>query len=127
MSQQLQESLAQQLRALQEENAALKQKLEAAPAPPRSQGSRGGAGASAPAASGASASAEPEVLALRQENANLRTTNELLRRSHETVLRENRQLQAKLERLEGVFVGDVTSPARAPSLRKKSLSEGDNT
>ena len=50
-----------------------------------------------------------------------------LRRSHETVLRENRQLQAKLERLEGVFDGDVTSPARAPSRREKRVSEGDNT
>ena len=55
------------------------------------------------------------VIALKQENANLRTTNELLRRSHETVLRENRQLQAKLERLEGVFVHggeEAPSPAR---------------
>ena len=56
---------------------------------------------------------DSELVALKQENANLRTTNELLRRSHETVLRENRQLQAKLERLEGVFVGgDAGSPSR---------------
>jgi hypothetical protein len=38
--------------------------------------------------------------------AQLRTTNELLRRSHEQVVRENQQLQAKLERLEHIFESD---------------------
>ena len=40
------------------------------------------------------------------------------------MLRENRQLQAKLERLEGVFnvgdvqlVGDMGSPSRGPAAR----------
>ena len=33
----------------------------------------------------------------------LRTSNELLRRSHGVMLRENQALQAKLERMEHVF------------------------
>ena len=44
-----------------------------------------------------------EVAALRQEVSQLRLTNDLLKRSHENVLLENRNLQAKLERLEQVF------------------------
>ena len=142
MSQQLQASYAQQLRTLQEENAALRQRLARAPEPAPAQapgagrggggGVPGGAGGSSalsgagrgagvPNAGGTSraervaAAEHEELVALKQENANLRTTNELLRRSHETVLRENRQLQAKLERLEGVFVHggeEAPSPAR---------------
>lgn len=51
----------------------------------------------------AASSATPEVAALKQEVAQLRTSNELLRKSHEAVVKENQQLQAKLERLELVF------------------------
>jgi len=133
MSQQLQATYAQQLRALQEENAALRQRLARPPEPspyaaahlaygaPAPPGTAGGCSVSSGLVSaGGSSRAErvaaaehSELVALKQENANLRTTNELLRRSHETVLRENRQLQAKLERLEGVFVGgDAGSPSR---------------
>ena len=55
----------------------------------------------------APASADARVVAaLKQEVAQLRTTNELLRRSHEQVVRENQQLQAKLERLEHIFESD---------------------
>ena len=45
--------------------------------------------------------------ALEKEVGNLRTTNELLRKSHEQVVRENQQLQAKLERLELIFESDA--------------------
>ena len=52
---------------------------------------------------GDSGSSSQEINVLRQEVAQLRSTNELLRKSHEDVLKENQALQAKLARLEHVF------------------------
>ena len=50
------------------------------------------------------------MAALRHELAQLKTSNELLRRSHDSIVRENQQLQAKLERLEHVFATDEAHP-----------------
>lgn len=46
-----------------------------------------------------------EVMAVEQEVRQLRSSNELLQRSHDALLRDNQQLKTKLERLEEVFAG----------------------
>ena len=51
--------------------------------------------------------------ALKQEVEQLRTSHDLMRRSHEAIVRENLTLQTKLERLELVF-SDEAAGARSP-------------
>ena len=83
------------LRALQEENSQLQQRLlsAASPAPPP-----------VGIAAGFATAADPkEVAALKHEVEKLKTGAALMRRSNETLLRENQQLQMKLSRLEHVF------------------------
>jgi len=48
-------------------------------------------------------SAGSEIAALLADVRQLRTSNELIQRSHDALLRENQQLKTKLERLEKVF------------------------
>ena len=121
------QQMQQTIRALQEENASLRTRLTTAPPPPpmpaaeaaqQQQSSAGSPSAGLSEQSPAEPPPKPprkvgisalrdaedtETGSLRKEVAALRSENEALKVSHERVLKENRVLQAKLERLEQVF------------------------
>ncbi|KAL1500229.1 hypothetical protein AB1Y20_012898 [Prymnesium parvum] len=90
--------LIQQLQAtlvsLQEENACLKLRNDARASEPAASSTHTGS---------SSMSAGSEIAALLADVRQLRTSNELIQRSHDALLRENQQLKTKLERLEKVF------------------------
>lgn len=104
-------SLREEVHGLRAHNMALTQQLGALHAAPPPMQPAMGPGAHAhsaqlPTAQSAAALAEleRELLQLRQQNAHLRISNDLLQRSYDDVKRENEALHEKLERLERVFI-----------------------
>ena len=49
---------------------------------------------------------------MRQENRQLKTSNDLFQRSQETLMLQNQQLKSKLERLETVFISSAQENGR---------------